>query len=178
MVWHMGDRWKVDINIAAGSTISYKYICVSDQLKEVEWMHDPNRVVQVPKGIVALTVLDQWTTNSVPSISSTLFKQVQNVPVYFMLVHRCSLGHIFKLVGNIDKLGKWNSHKALKMVWHFNDIWIASINLHAGTFLEYKIVLTREADDAIIQWQTGLNKRLAIPDTCHELVIEEVWQQQ
>ncbi|KAI5084369.1 hypothetical protein GOP47_0000538 [Adiantum capillus-veneris] len=176
MVWHIGDRWKVDTNVTAGSTINYKYLSVSDHVKEVEWMPGPNRVMQVPKGAIALTVLDRWTTHSVPSIRTTTPIQVQNVAVYVVLVQRCSFGHLFKLVGNIDKLGKWDPWKAQKMVWHFNDIWITAINLHAGSFLEYKIVLAREADDTIIQWQTGSNKRLLVPDTDHELLVEEVWQ--
>ena len=69
------------------------------------------------------------------------------------------------VVGDDECLGKWNPDQGIAMVEHNTNEWTADIDLtlFGGGSTEFKFVAKTDMDHVL--WETGYNRRLALPDT-------------
>lgn len=49
--------------------------------------------------------------------------------VLFNLKYHCGFGQHLAMVGNQEKLGKWDVSKCVKMEWSEGDVWVGQIDI-------------------------------------------------
>lgn len=105
-------------------------------------------------------------TSPVPSSTSCLI--VQTVAVAFKEVVTTQPGQTIKLVGSVAQLGSWNPANAVALsaggYTDTNHVWSISVNLPAGTKIEYKFI--NVASDGTVTWESDPNRQYTVPVSC------------
>ncbi|KFX99237.1 hypothetical protein V490_01898 [Pseudogymnoascus sp. VKM F-3557] len=105
-------------------------------------------------------------TSPVPSPTSCLIVQI--VAVTFKEVVTTQPGQTIKLVGSVAKLGSWNPANAVVLssseYTDSNHLWSVSVDLPAGTKLEYKFI--NVAEDGTVTWESDPNRQYSVRVAC------------
>ena len=81
----------------------------------------------------------------------------------FCIPYRCDFGQRIKVVGSDPGMGAWNPDHAVALTWSQGDLWIGETRLHDGLGVEYKYVVTDQADIPQ-RWMDGENIRVSLPN--------------
>jgi hypothetical protein len=81
--------------------------------------------------------------------------------VTFKLNRKVNFGQELVLVGSTDALGGWELARAPHMTWNDGDVWTATIELPAGTHVEYKFALWDPHNPPV--WENCPNRAFSVP---------------
>ncbi|KAI7840404.1 hypothetical protein COHA_005835 [Chlorella ohadii] len=81
--------------------------------------------------------------------------------VTFKLNRKVNFGQELVLVGSTDSLGGWELARAPHMTWNEGDLWTATIELPAGTHVEYKFALWDPHSPPV--WENCPNRAFSVP---------------
>lgn len=70
------------------------------------------------------------------------------------------MGQGVYMIGNIEKLGRWNTDNAIKLDATNYPDWTGTIALPADTYIEWKCIKIHNTD---IEWQSGSNNTFTTP---------------
>ena len=76
--------------------------------------------------------------------------------IYFEIRYETKIGQSLSVIGSIDKLGYWNSSKALNMNWNEGNIWKANIEYDNINNFEYKFIFLENGN--LKKWEDGINR--------------------
>jgi len=88
------------------------------------------------------------------------------ITIRFQVHYQTMLGQELLIGGSHDALGRWNADRAISMMWTPGDIWMAEVQLPAGSVCFYKYLL---AEGNSMEWQKGANHVLALPTEEHHV---------
>lgn len=88
------------------------------------------------------------------------------ITIRFQVHYQTCLGQELLIGGSHQALGRWDSERAIQMMWTPGDIWLAEVELPAGSVCFYKYLL---ADGNSMEWQKGANHVLALPTEEHHV---------
>ena len=77
--------------------------------------------------------------------------------IYFEIKFDTKLGESISVIGSIDKLGHWETSRALKLNWNEDNIWTGSFDFNDSSEFEYKFILL---DNGYVKaWEDGINRK-------------------
>lgn len=71
-------------------------------------------------------------------------------------------------------MGNWVLNAAVPLKWNEGDNWSGSVDLPAGSIVEYKYVVVNNQGHAVM-WQSGNNSVLALKHQDSELDVYDNW---
>jgi alpha-amylase len=95
------------------------------------------------------------------------------IPVAFEVNATTVLGENLFVVGNVAALGNWNTAAGLALSSAAYPFWRATINLPAGTAVEYKYI--KRNGSGAVTWESGANRTLTIPAS-GTVTLRDVWR--
>ena len=87
---------------------------------------------------------------------------------------RVEYGQSIVVVGSCDELGRWILADGSPLVWSDGDQWNVTVEIPAGTVVEYKYVVVGQGGHAV-SWQTGNNSVLALRQADDVLDVYDNW---
>jgi len=90
----------------------------------------------------------------VPYVPAEMPAPRRTVKVRFWLNFHVDYGQSIQLVGGAPELGSWILSDGVPLVWSEGDMWNATVQLPAGSVVEYKFVVTGGGGHAVA-WQQG-----------------------
>ncbi|KAK4554600.1 laccase, multicopper oxidase, benzenediol:oxygen oxidorectuctase [Recurvomyces mirabilis] len=101
-----------------------------------------------------------------------------SVAVTFNELVTTTWGQSVNLTGSISQLGNWSPGLGVALsanqYSNSNPLWSATVNLPAGTTVQYKYVTV--AGDGTINWEADPNHSFVVPSAC-STTISDTWQQ-
>ena len=91
------------------------------------------------------------------------------VKVNFEIRRKCEYGEQVCVVGNVDKLGRWNKHDGVFLKWHPGDVWKGSVEVNAGGYVEYKLLVKDRRGN--VRWEKHHNRVVQLYDGGADLVV-------
>ncbi|MBR1804384.1 MAG: 4-alpha-glucanotransferase, partial [Muribaculaceae bacterium] len=195
MLTHDGQVWVCEIEPLRGSQVIDYYYSVERDGAQVrhEWLVVPHRLDLSMTG-TRCTIYDYW--NDIPDDSylySSAFTDCvarrergavtapQAESLIFVKVRAPQLrsGEHLVMAGRGKALGDWNPVKALVMVEHSFNEWVAVIDAAAldSQLLEFKFAIADREHDASLMWENSDNRTIALPSLSKgENVIYELTQ--
>jgi glucoamylase len=131
---------------------------------------------QTPKGGATVTSAPTTTTkgSSSPTTTAGGCTTATTVAVTFNELATTSYGQTIKIVGNVAALGNWNAANAVALsasgYSSSNPLWSATINLPAGTTVQYKYINVHS--DGSIVWESDPNRSYTVPQTCATTAVQ------
>lgn len=95
------------------------------------------------------------------------------IPVAFEVNATTIFGENLYVVGNVAALSNWNPQAGLALSSAAYPYWRATLNLPAGTTVEYKYI-KRNGSGAVV-WESGANRVLTIPSS-GTVTLHDVWR--
>jgi alpha-amylase len=95
------------------------------------------------------------------------------IPVAFEVNATTVFGENLFVVGNVAALSNWNPAAGLALSSAAYPFWRATLNLPAGTSIEYKYI-KRNGSGTVI-WESGANRTLTIPSS-GTVTLHDVWR--
>jgi len=83
-------------------------------------------------------------------------------------------GQQIYLVGGCPELGGWILSNGVPMTWSDGDLWTATVELSAGSIVEYKYVVVGSGGHAVA-WQTGNNQVLGLRSADDGVDVHDNW---
>ena len=82
--------------------------------------------------------------------------------ISFEMKYNTRIGENLGIIGSIPELGGWKESKALKMTWHNDNIWKASLfyNSAVAEIFEFKFIFL--CDGVVKQWEDGTNRKFSL----------------
>lgn len=99
----------------------------------------------------------------------------KNAKSKFILGRRVEYGQRVKVVGSDPSLGKWQLDDAPEMKWSEGDKWHVTVDLPAGSVVEYKYVIMASDGKHAVDWQWGNNNVLALKTDDDKVEIVDNW---
>jgi glucoamylase len=132
---------------------------------------------QTSKGGSTVTSTPTTTTKASGTTTTTTASScatATTVAVTFNEVVTTSYGQTIKIVGDAAALGSWNTANAVALsasgYTSSNPLWTATINLPAGTTIQYKYINVHS--DGSIVWESDPNRSYTVPQTCSTTAVE------
>ncbi|KAI0412087.1 family 15 glycosyl hydrolase [Xylaria grammica] len=132
---------------------------------------------------------NQTTTNTFTTPTATTSRastttgscpQVSAVSVSFTVKKVTTYGQTVKIVGNVDKLGNWDTSKAVALsasqYTSSNPVWSGSISLSTGQAIQYKYIVVNT--DGSVTWEADPNRAYSVAASgCESTATKtDVWQ--
>lgn len=121
---------------------------------------------QTPK--TGVTTATGTATATGTSTSATSCATATSVAVTFNELASTTYGQTIKIVGSVAALGSWNTANAVTLsasgYTSSNPLWSATINLPAGTTIQYKYINVHS--DGTVVWEADPNRSYTVPATC------------
>ena len=77
--------------------------------------------------------------------------------IKFEIKFDTKLGENISVIGSIDKLGNWDTSRALHLDWNEKNIWVGSFDYNDTSEFEYKFILV---DNGYVkEWEDGINRK-------------------
>jgi 4-alpha-glucanotransferase len=189
-----GNNWNTGISVADKqlSFIDYYYSVNKNGTEERhEWLVVQHRLEIVSPKATSYTTTDLWRDNPENSyLYSSAFTDclaarkisMSNASDY---VHTLRIkvrapqlrrGERLAIIGDDAALGAWIALRALPMVEHHYNEWVATIDADKvkSPFVEFKFVILNEEKDVTPLWENGSNRTLEIPRlNDHEVIVRE-----
>lgn len=132
---------------------------------------------QTPKG--GAPIVTTTKPAATPTTTPGTCTPVTTVAVTFNELATTSLGQTIKIVGNVPALGNWNTANAVSLsasgYTSSNPLWTATINLPAGTTIQYKYINVRA--DGSVAWEADPNRSYTVPTGCASTATKnDSWQ--
>ena len=179
-----GREWtcNLKLDLRKGTYIDYYYSVVrgEDNVVRREWQNEPHRLeINTLRGD-SITVYDHWIDMPDDSyLYSSAFTDcirrrkaspvaLSDYPVTVRLKVRApqlSGKQRLMVVGNEESLGAWDVFKAVPMVEHNYNEWIADIDVTklSGNVFSFKFVAVDVYDRADVIWEDRFNRRVELP---------------
>lgn len=100
--------------------------------------------------------------------------QRNRVKVRFWLNYRVDYGQNIVLVGGHPDIGSWILADGVPLSWSDGDMWNATVDLPAGSVIEYKYVVVGYGGHAVA-WQQGNNSVLALRQSDDVVEVYDNW---
>lgn len=154
--WTEGHIWKCTL-LLPQQFFEYKYVVYSTNDNKMIWEGGKNRMCNL-EGLTSITFYDIWEC----------FK------IHFLLYYPLSEGTIMRINGNLEGMGKWNTHGPKNMNLTLNEITLP--NGGQGKPWEFNIVVpnttdiisykytTYNAKEDLAIWEREPTRELKIPD--------------
>ncbi|KAI0541639.1 glycoside hydrolase family 15 protein [Xylaria digitata] len=118
-------------------------------------------------------------TTSQASTTTGSCTQATAVAVSFTVKKTTIYGQTVKIVGNNDKLGNWDTSKAIALsasqYTSSNPIWSGTITLTPGQSLQYKYIVVNT--DNSVTWEADPNRSYSVPTGCTSTASKtDTWQ--
>ena len=91
------------------------------------------------------------------------------VKVNFSIKMKGNYGDQVCVVGNTDKLGKWNVNNGVYLKWSDGDVWKGSVSMNKGGYVEYKLLVKDKRNK--LHWEKHHNRTLQLFDGGSELTV-------
>lgn len=114
------------------------------------------------------------TRPTAPDIPAEAAATRRPVTVRFWLQFHVDFGQSLRLVGGCAELGNWVLASAASMEWGEGDMWNVTLDLPAGSVVEYKYVVMGAGGHAAA-WQAGNNSVLALRHAEDEVDVYDNW---
>ncbi|KAI1172351.1 family 15 glycosyl hydrolase [Nemania sp. FL0916] len=116
------------------------------------------------------------TTTKAPTTTGC---QVTAVAVAFTVKKVTSYGQTIKIAGSVDKLGAWDTSKAVALsasqYTSSNPVWSGTISLSPGQAIQYKYILVNT--DGSITWENDPDRSYTVPSGCTSTASRsDTWQ--
>lgn len=95
------------------------------------------------------------------------------IPVAFEVNATTIFGENLYVVGNVAALSNWNPQAGLALSSAAYPYWRATLNLPAGTTIEYKYI--KRNGSGTVVWESGANRVLTIPSS-GTVTLHDVWR--
>jgi alpha-amylase len=95
------------------------------------------------------------------------------IPVAFEVNATTVLGENLFVIGNVAALSNWNTAAGLALSSAAYPFWRATLNLPAGTAVEYKYI--KRNGSGAVTWESGANRTLTIPAS-GTVTLRDVWR--
>lgn len=99
---------------------------------------------------------------SAPEVPAEVAPLKRTVKTRFWLKFHAEWGQRIKVVGSQPDLGNWMLSNAAELKWSENDMWHATVDVPAGSIVEYKYVVLDSSGTHAVAWQRGNNAVLAL----------------
>jgi len=104
---------------------------------------------------------------------------VATVAVTFNSKTTTVVGQTVKIAGSIAQLGSWNTANAPALsaskYTSANPLWTTTINLPAGTSIEYKFI--RVESSGAVTYESGANRVYTVPRSCASTAtVDATWK--
>ncbi|MBP3738146.1 MAG: 4-alpha-glucanotransferase [Muribaculaceae bacterium] len=195
MLTHDGQVWICEIEPPRGSQVMDYYYSVERDGTQVrhEWLVVPHRLDLTGSGM-RLVVYDYWNdipddsylyssafTDCVARRERTAIEAPAAESLIFVKVRTPQLrsGERLVMAGRGKALGDWNPVKALSMVEHTFNEWVAVIDAATldSQLLEFKFAIADRDDDASLMWENSDNRTIVLPSLSKgESVVYELLQ--
>lgn len=100
------------------------------------------------------------------------------VSVAFTVRKVTNLGQTVKIVGNVDKLGNWDTSKAIALsassYTSSNPIWTGTVSLSPGQAIQYKYIVAN-SDNSVV-WEADPNRSFSAPLCATSAAESDTWQ--
>ncbi|WP_034648133.1 carbohydrate-binding module family 20 domain-containing protein [Cellulomonas sp. HZM] len=128
-------------------------------------------VVAVKGG--AVTTSDPCGTTSTPTPTPTATPTSTTAALAFSVTATTSWGQNLFVVGDVAALGAWDTSKAVALSSAAYPVWRASVQLPAGTAVQYKYV--RKDATGAVTWESGANRTATVPAS-GTLSLADTWR--
>ena len=91
------------------------------------------------------------------------------VKVNFAIKMTGNYGDQVCVVGNTEKLGKWNAQNGVWLTWSDGDVWKGSVTVPQGGYVEYKLAVKDKKNK--VHWETRHNRTLQLFDGGSDLTV-------
>ncbi|KAI8944435.1 family 15 glycosyl hydrolase [Xylaria longipes] len=125
---------------------------------------------QTPTGTssTSITFTTPTVTTTKASTTTGSCPQVTAVAVTFTVSKTTTYGQTVKIVGNIDKLGNWDTTKAVTLsasqYTSSNPVWSGTISLSPGQAIQYKYIVVNT--DGSVVWEADPNRSYSVATGC------------
>ncbi|KAJ4320284.1 hypothetical protein N0V94_003461 [Neodidymelliopsis sp. IMI 364377] len=131
-----------------------------------------------PTSSKAPTTTKVSSTVAVPSATGCA-SPVATVAVTFNSKTTTVVGQTVKIAGSIAQLGSWNTANAPALsaskYTSANPLWTTTINLPAGTSIEYKFI--RVESNGAVTYESGANRVYTVPRSCASTAtVDATWK--
>lgn len=96
------------------------------------------------------------------------------VNVRFWMPFKVNYGEEIYVVGSSPELGSWILSSGIPLRWSDGDMWNGSVDIPAGSVVEYKYVVVGHGGHAVM-WQNGNNSVLALQHSDDAIDVYDNW---
>ncbi|KAI1111228.1 family 15 glycosyl hydrolase [Nemania sp. NC0429] len=100
------------------------------------------------------------------------------VAVAFTVRKVTNIGQTVKIVGSVDKLGNWDTGKAIALsassYTSSNPIWTGTVSLSSGQVVQYKYIVVNS--DGSVVWEADPNRSYSAPLCAASATESDTWQ--
>lgn len=135
---------------------------------------------QTPNADPTTSITFTTPTVTQTSVSTTTgCPQVTAVAVAFTVRKTTTFGQTVKIVGNADKLGNWDTSKAIAFnadrYTSSNPVWAGTVSLSPGQAIEYKYIVVNT--DGSVVWEADPNRSYSVATGCTNTATkDDTWQ--
>ncbi|KAI0407103.1 family 15 glycosyl hydrolase [Xylaria palmicola] len=143
-------------------------------------------VTAFPTSQTPITTSTAPATFTIPTVTTTRAStttgscpQVTAVAVTFTVRKTTTYGQTVKIVGNIDKLGNWDTSKAITLsasqYTSTNPVWTGVVPLSPGQAIQYKYIVVNA--DGSVTWEADPNRSYSVATGCTSTAARsDTWQ--
>ena len=134
-----------------------------EQLKKEEKNDNNENIKKIKKVIInknskSDNVIKERTNKNLLNINKPMINLNFKINIIkFEIKFDTKLGENISVIGSIDKLGNWDTSRALHLDWNEKNIWVGSFDYNDTSEFEYKFILV---DNGYVkEWEDGINRK-------------------